>query len=167
MKQLLFLGRDDLRRQGRVTDDMTVTWALMVFRSAVPSADPPPEPVETVTLVEKGLTKKRDYDRGRRLFGEANCFACHRFDNEGGSLGPDLTSVAGRFSVRDLRLAPNIDLTRFRIRRDLLQGVDTLRRDVDREFDADRDFGMHDPVGIGLAHSDAISKNRRRAHRFF
>ena len=41
------------------------------------------------------------------------------------------------------------------------------RRDVDREFDADRDFGMHDPVGIGLAHSDAISKNRRRAHRFF
>jgi len=35
--------------------------------------------------------------------------------------------------VRDLRLAPNIDLTRFRNRRDLLQGVDTLRRDVDRE----------------------------------
>lgn len=37
------------------------------------------------------------------------------------------------FNVRDLRLAPNIDLTRFRNRRDLLQGVDTLRRDVDRE----------------------------------
>jgi hypothetical protein len=37
------------------------------------------------------------------------------------------------FNVRDLRLAPNIDLTRFRNRRELLQGVDTLRRDVDRE----------------------------------
>ncbi len=35
------------------------------------------------------------------------------------------------FNVRDLRLAPNIDLTRFRNRRELLQGVDTLRRDVD------------------------------------
>jgi hypothetical protein len=37
------------------------------------------------------------------------------------------------FNVRDLRLAPNIDLTRFRNRRELLQGVDRLRRDVDRE----------------------------------
>ena len=32
----------------------------------------------------------------------AKCFACHRFDNEGGSNGPDLTGVAGRFSPRDL-----------------------------------------------------------------
>jgi putative heme-binding domain-containing protein len=50
---------------------------------------------------EKGMTN-RDFDRGRRLFGEARCFACHRFDNEGGSQGPDLTGSAGRFSVRDL-----------------------------------------------------------------
>src|SRR5207248_11501586 len=39
---------------------------------------------ETVALVDKGLAKKRDFDRGRKLFGEANCFSCHRFDNEGG-----------------------------------------------------------------------------------
>ena len=44
----------------------------------------------------------RDFDRGRKLFGEAKCFACHRFDNEGGSMGPDLTAAAGRFSARDL-----------------------------------------------------------------
>ena len=57
---------------------------------------------EATTAVEKGLKTRRDFDRGRRLFGEANCFACHRFDNEGGSMGPDLTGLAGRFSVRDL-----------------------------------------------------------------
>ena len=57
---------------------------------------------ELVGIVEQGLKKKRDFDRGRRLFGEASCFACHRFDNEGGAQGPDLTGVAGRFSVRDL-----------------------------------------------------------------
>jgi putative heme-binding domain-containing protein len=56
---------------------------------------------ELVPMVEKGLTK-RNFDRGRTLFGEAKCFACHRYDNEGGSAGPDLTSAAGRFSVRDL-----------------------------------------------------------------
>jgi putative heme-binding domain-containing protein len=56
---------------------------------------------ELAPLVEKGLTN-RDFDRGRRLFGEAQCFACHRFDNEGGAMGPDLTQSSGRFSVRDL-----------------------------------------------------------------
>jgi putative heme-binding domain-containing protein len=53
-------------------------------------------------LLEKGLAGGRDFDRGRRLFGAAKCFACHRFDNEGGSYGPDLSGLAGRFSARDL-----------------------------------------------------------------
>lgn len=56
---------------------------------------------DLVPIVAQGL-KQRDFDRGRALFGEAQCFACHRFDNEGGSQGPDLTGVAGRFSPRDL-----------------------------------------------------------------
>jgi putative heme-binding domain-containing protein len=56
---------------------------------------------DLLPVVEKGL-RGRDFDRGRRLFGEAQCFACHRFDNEGGSQGPDLTGVSGRFSPRDL-----------------------------------------------------------------
>ncbi len=44
----------------------------------------------------------RDFERGRKVFGEAACFACHRFDGEGGALGPDLTSAAGKFSPSDL-----------------------------------------------------------------
>jgi putative heme-binding domain-containing protein len=56
---------------------------------------------ELVPAVEKGLTH-RDFDRGRRLFGEARCFSCHRFDNEGGAQAPDLTILSGRYSVRDL-----------------------------------------------------------------
>lgn len=56
---------------------------------------------EVLAVVDKGLTK-RDFDRGRRLFAEAQCFNCHRFANEGGAAGPDLTAASGRFSVRDL-----------------------------------------------------------------
>lgn len=52
--------------------------------------------------VEKALKERRDFDRGRQLFGQAGCAACHRFDTEGASIGPDLTNVAGRFGVRDL-----------------------------------------------------------------
>ena len=57
---------------------------------------------ELTPVVEKGLKSKRDFDRGRTLFGQAQCFACHRFDNEGGAQGPDLTGISGRFNVRDL-----------------------------------------------------------------
>ena len=59
------------------------------------------KPDQLVPLFEKGL-HQRDFDRGHRLFGEAKCFACHRFDNEGGAQGPDLTILSGRYSVRDL-----------------------------------------------------------------
>jgi len=56
---------------------------------------------ELVPLVQDKL-KGRDFDHGRQLFGAANCFACHRFDNQGGAVGPDLTVLSGRFSARDI-----------------------------------------------------------------
>jgi putative heme-binding domain-containing protein len=56
---------------------------------------------ELVPLLENGL-KERDFDHGRQMFAAASCFACHRFDNQGGAVGPDLTSLSGRFSRRDI-----------------------------------------------------------------
>lgn len=52
-------------------------------------------------LVESKL-KGRDFDRGRAMFAAANCYGCHKFVNEGGSVGPDLTALAGRFSSADI-----------------------------------------------------------------
>jgi putative heme-binding domain-containing protein len=57
---------------------------------------------ELVPLVEAGLKQKRNYERGRQLYSVVACSACHRFVNEGGSVGPELTGVGGRFSVHDL-----------------------------------------------------------------
>src|SRR5262249_13053835 len=81
---------------------------VLEAKAAPPSTVYKPRPLvkqwtldELAPLAEKGLTK-RDFDRGRRLFGEAKCFGCHRFDNEGGALAPDLTLASGRYSVRDL-----------------------------------------------------------------
>ena len=56
---------------------------------------------ELAPVVERGL-KKRNFETGRKMFGAAGCFACHRFGNEGGMTGPDLTGAGGRFSPRDL-----------------------------------------------------------------
>jgi putative heme-binding domain-containing protein len=59
----------------------------------------------TVDDLAPKLTKPltgRDFERGRQMVGAVGCFACHRFGNEGGAVGPDLTGVAGRDSPRDL-----------------------------------------------------------------
>jgi len=46
--------------------------------------------------------KGRDFARGQKTFHDAQCIACHRFGNEGGSVGPDLTAVSSRFHRRDI-----------------------------------------------------------------
>ncbi len=43
-----------------------------------------------------------DHRRGAELFAAASCIRCHRYGRQGASVGPDLTSVANRFSRRDL-----------------------------------------------------------------
>ncbi|RFC43716.1 MAG: Glucose/arabinose dehydrogenase, beta-propeller fold [Verrucomicrobia bacterium] len=53
-------------------------------------------------VINVGLEGNRDFENGRRMFGAASCYACHRFNEEGGAVGPDLTSVAGKFSPMDL-----------------------------------------------------------------
>ncbi len=45
--------------------------------------------------------ENRDFDNGRAMFAAAACYACHRFQNEGGSTGPDLTGAGGRYSPED------------------------------------------------------------------
>jgi putative heme-binding domain-containing protein len=46
--------------------------------------------------------KKADRANGKKMFQASLCAVCHRFGGEGGSSGPDLTGVAGRFAARDL-----------------------------------------------------------------
>ncbi len=50
----------------------------------------------------KDHLKERDFNRGRKFFAAAGCYACHRFNNQGGMTGPDLTTAGRRYSVRDL-----------------------------------------------------------------
>jgi putative heme-binding domain-containing protein len=46
--------------------------------------------------------KARNYENGRKMFAAAACFTCHRFGNEGGMTGPDLSAAGRRYSPRDL-----------------------------------------------------------------
>ena len=46
--------------------------------------------------------KDRDFEHGRKMFAATRCVLCHRYDAEGGATGPDLTQLAGRFSLKDM-----------------------------------------------------------------
>jgi putative heme-binding domain-containing protein len=58
--------------------------------------------LEELSATAKTDLKKRDFANGRRMFAAAGCYACHRFDNQGGMTGPDLTSAGRRYSSHDL-----------------------------------------------------------------
>ena len=56
---------------------------------------------ELVALTQSGLTG-RSFENGKRAYAASRCISCHRYTGEGGSTGPDVTNVAGRFSYKDL-----------------------------------------------------------------
>ena len=49
-----------------------------------------------------GPSKGRNYDNGREAFLAAQCIQCHRLNNEGGGVGPDLAGAGAKYSRRDL-----------------------------------------------------------------
>ncbi len=53
---------------------------------------------ESLHLVSQG----RNFKRGKEAFAAAQCYVCHRFGNEGGSIGPEMTTVSTRFTRRDI-----------------------------------------------------------------
>jgi putative heme-binding domain-containing protein len=58
--------------------------------------------LDTLSAAANADLKDRNYDNGKRMFAAAACYACHRFNNQGGITGPDLTSAGRRYSPHDL-----------------------------------------------------------------
>lgn len=58
--------------------------------------------LDELSAAAKTGMKGRSFDNGRKMFGAAACYACHRFGNAGGMTGPDLTGAGGRYSPHDL-----------------------------------------------------------------
>lgn len=56
---------------------------------------------ELSAAAQTGL-KARSFETGRKMFAASGCFTCHRFGNEGGMTGPDLSAAGRRYSPHDL-----------------------------------------------------------------
>lgn len=48
------------------------------------------------------VTHGRDFANGKAAFNDAQCVACHRFANAGGSVGPELTGVGSKYSLESI-----------------------------------------------------------------
>jgi putative heme-binding domain-containing protein len=53
-------------------------------------------------VLKDGLPGDRNFKNGRQMFGAGSCYVCHRFNGEGGAVGPDLTAAGGKFGAHDL-----------------------------------------------------------------
>ncbi len=79
-----------------------------IDKSNVPTYDVKPRPVvkqwkmdDLVSQLNK-IDKGRNFQRGKEAYLVGQCIKCHRFGNDGGAVGPDLTAVSSRFSRRDI-----------------------------------------------------------------
>jgi putative heme-binding domain-containing protein len=57
--------------------------------------------VAEATALATGLTG-RNFAEGKGLFAATACIVCHRFNHDGGGIGPDLSGAGSRYSVKDL-----------------------------------------------------------------
>lgn len=89
-------------------DAAAVAWLLADIAptdwSTLPVPKGPPVPWTTETVMQLFETElvARDFERGEEMFSAGRCVVCHRFQGSGGLCGPDLGSVAKRFSIRDI-----------------------------------------------------------------
>ena len=105
-----FLG--NIRQEAIDTLSETEKETLKEVLAAKPETDEIPS-LEHRELVKKwtvddlladveASSNGRNFAKGQLVFKEGLCFKCHRFDGQGGIVGPDLTTVGGKFNARNL-----------------------------------------------------------------
>ena len=93
-------------------DEITALDDILSAYSAMQTVKPAP-PLDSRKLVKEWTTadlqplldqvgKGRSFARGKDIFYQAQCSACHRYGDQGGAVGPDLTAVATRFKRQDI-----------------------------------------------------------------
>jgi putative heme-binding domain-containing protein len=100
--------REDAIEHLPAQDAASVAWLIGdvagLDLSTLPSPTGPPElwTTDAAMALFQSELKGRNFDNGKLMFSAGKCIACHRFQGTGGRCGPDLGSLANRFSVRDI-----------------------------------------------------------------
>ncbi len=55
-----------------------------------------------IDTIAAGAKEKRNFEVGKNMFAATKCISCHSMRGEGETIGPDLTQLGTRFSVKDI-----------------------------------------------------------------
>jgi putative heme-binding domain-containing protein len=72
----------------------------------IPNYVPPKGPgrnytIDDVLALAKDGLRQRNFENGKAMFNATLCATCHRFNGDGGSIGPDITGSGNRYTLRD------------------------------------------------------------------
>jgi putative heme-binding domain-containing protein len=79
-----------------------------IDKANVVTYDVKPRPVVKVWKMDElvpqldRVDRGRNFNKGKEAYLVGQCIKCHRFGNDGGTVGPDLTAISSRFSRRDV-----------------------------------------------------------------
>ncbi len=104
-----FLARmqgDMLKNATEGERKMVAGWKLPQPKSLFDGIPSPKGPGKTYTVAEVAKIgsdlSQANLENGKKMFKATLCYACHRVGGDGGSAGPDLSAVGGRFTVADI-----------------------------------------------------------------
>jgi putative heme-binding domain-containing protein len=79
-----------------------------IDKASVTTYDVKPRPVikawkmaDLVPMLDR-VDRGRNFNQGKDAYLAGQCIKCHRFGNEGGTVGPDLTAISSRFGRREI-----------------------------------------------------------------
>lgn len=107
LKFIARMQEDMLKNATTEERDMIAKWNLTPERNPFEGLPSPVGPGRTWTVPDivklgEGDLSKSNLENGKKMFRATLCAACHRLNGEGGSAGPDLTALSGRFKVADV-----------------------------------------------------------------
>ena len=81
---------------------------VAINKDITPSYDTKPRAVvkawkteEILPTLEK-VSSGRNFEKGKEAYAAAQCIKCHRFGDQGGAVGPDLTAISSRFGRKEI-----------------------------------------------------------------
>lgn len=92
---------DPLERQ-KLDDLSKVPVHSMVAGAASPKGPGQTYTVDSAIALFPAKLTSRDFAQGKAMFSASACIFCHRFNNDGAGIGPDISGAGNRYSVKDL-----------------------------------------------------------------
>jgi len=108
-----FVAKMHAQAKGNLSPEEATALADVLNAFVPPNTKPKTSAKKRTTLVKEWkmedlvpaldeVGKNRSFERGKEVFETAQCILCHKFGNDGGAVGAELTAASSKYSRRDI-----------------------------------------------------------------